>query len=547
MKNFNGKSAWVSALALAAAFAFASAAAAGTADCRDIATDKGKVTGVLDAKSGVCSYKGIPFAAPPVGELRFARPREHAPWTETLQATKFGNECIQNPLSLTPSKNIVGNEDCLYMNIWHPADGADGPKPVMVFIHGGGFIYGSGQWPIYDGTNLAGRGGVMVVNFNYRLGPFGFLALPAFKDSEGYMGNFGLFDQIAVLNWVKKNISNFGGDPDNVTIFGESAGGISVDLLLVSPLARGLFHKAIIESGPVNLLIGQGEKFMKYEEKMVGILGCSDADSAKVASCLRALNPKTIMEKITPGIGFLSGAEGQGSFSFDPYVDGKLIPDDPYLLFKEGKYDKSIPVIIGSNTDEASFFTASRDLNTIEDYKRNLENDCKSISESFGINVDAQEVTAHFPVEKYENPRKAYNAIIRELAFTCPSRALARTLSEAGANVYLYVFGKSPDERGLLSDWGAFHGSELAFVHHNFEFMGIKFFSKDNSTLSKKMLAYWAAFAKTGKPEVGGLPAWNPYDPKKENYLYLDLNIEERYKYQSAECDYIEPIIFGGK
>jgi para-nitrobenzyl esterase len=537
---------FIAAFAIAATFAFSTRAAAGAADCKDIHTDKGKVSGVLDEKGGVCGYKGIPYAAPPVGELRFALPREHAPWTDTLEAVKFGNECIQNPMSLTPSKKVVGNEDCLYLNVWSKADAAEKPKPVMVFIHGGGFIYGSADWTIYDGVNLAANGDVVIVTINYRLGAFGFLAHPALRDPAGFEGNYGMHDQIASLRWVKKNIAAFGGDPNNVTIFGESAGGISVGILLVTPAARGLFQKAIVESGPINLFIGEKAKTEADGEKIASMLGCGEGDAAAVAACLRKVSPETIMEKAPPGIKFL--AEGSGNYMFSPVIDGFLIPDNPAALLAKGDFAKDVPIIIGSNTDEASFFTSSKDIKTPEDYKNNLTVDARHISDAFGIQIDPEGTVAMYPAGSYASPKQAYNAIVRDLAFTCPSRAVARTVAGYEPNnIYLYIFGKAPDERGILANWGAFHGSELAFVFRNFDFMGIKFASKNNSILSKKIMAYWSAFAHNGKPEVAGLPAWNAFDPKKGNYLYLDMDIKEGLNYQGRECDFLEKFLFGGK
>ncbi|MEW6200622.1 MAG: carboxylesterase family protein, partial [bacterium] len=297
------------------------ALADGLSDCKNIQTDKGKVTGVLDEKNGLCVYKGVPYAAPPLGNLRFALPQEHAPWSDTLTADRYSNECPQFPITLMETNKVTGSEDCLYLNIWQPLTAADSPLPVMVFIHGGGFVSGSGNQDWYEGSDLASFGNVIAVTFNYRLNVLGFLVHPALRDQNGNAGNYGIYDQIAALQWVQRNIGSFGGDPQNVTIFGESAGGMSVGIHLASPLSKGLFNKAIIESGPVFMLNKTAEEEEKIGIKIAEKAGCKDP--ATVADCLRALDARKFVRTARPVLGFASDAEHKEGFPFHPVVDGK--------------------------------------------------------------------------------------------------------------------------------------------------------------------------------------------------------------------------------
>ncbi|MFA6450713.1 MAG: carboxylesterase/lipase family protein [bacterium] len=527
-------------------FAFATLARAdGTADCANIQTDKGKVTGTADAKNSVCAYKSIPFAAPPLGELRFAPPAEHAPWAETLQAVNIGNECLQMPMSLMPSTKVTGNEDCLYLNVFHPMGAAAKSKPVMVFIHGGGFVYGSKNWPIYNGATLTSKGDVVVVTINYRLATFGFLVHPSLKDKDGYEGNYALLDQLAALKWVQKNIANFGGDPNNVTVFGESAGGISVGFLLLTPAAKGLFQKAIIESGPIIVLYDQKEKQEKQGLEIAKILGCEDPKTA--AECLRAVPAERLIKDIPMNINPISDYESGMKFAFLPSIDGKFLPDTPEKMYSRGDFLRGIPVIIGSNADEASYFTMGAKVETQEAFEAVFEKNAELLNKSLGMNIDPKAVISKYPAAQYKGAHAIYNAIVRDVAFTCPTQMVAKWISKYQPDTYVYLFSKSPAESGMFKDWGAFHGVELAFVFGNFEFLGMKFGSKSNSTLSNKVIAYWSTFARTGKLKVDGLPEWAPYSADKNNYLILDKEISEGFNYQKDACDLFESYFMNAK
>ena len=531
-------------------------AAAAALDCAEVPTDRGKVTGTVKEKAGVCEFKGIPFAAPPVGDLRFAMPRPHAPWSHTLQATEPGSMCVQYPLMslVTGGTDTIGDEDCLYLNVWQPFSSADAPRPVMVFIHGGGFISGSasGDMIDYNGAALSSFGDVVVVTINYRLGAMGFFSHPALEGDVG-RGNYGLYDQIAALKWVQDNIANFGGDPSNVTIFGESAGGMSVGLLVMAPPAAGLFHKAINESGPMTFVGRTYDIADKDGETIAGLLGCGDAPD--VLACLRAVDAKTFHETANPTIhlgkkgdvpGKVDGEE-KPNFGFSPTLGGELIPESPLAMLSAGKWNKNVTsVIIGSNSDEMAYFTLAAKVDTPEDFKKTVEENAVAMGEQFGIQGDPAGIFPLYPLDKYENPRKAYVDLMGDMAFTCPSLSVAKLLTAGGMNTYLYHFGKAPDEKGIAKNWGAFHGAELAFIFHQLKFMAFQFKSKKNESVSKDMMGLWSSFAHTGVPVADGVPAWPVFEPAQGPYLFIDFESEARTNFKPDQCGFFESLMQSG-
>lgn len=537
------------AIACAAALLFAGRAAAAD-PCADVLTDKGKVTGKLLDKKNVCEFKGIPYAAPPVGNLRFAAPRPPAPWTETLKAVKFGGDCLQYPLGFAPADKLTGGEDCLYLNVWQPLGGAPEQKPVMVFIHGGGFITGTAGISLYEGENLARKGDVVVVTLNYRLGVLGYFAHPALRGTEGE-GNFGILDQVTALKWVKRNIANFGGDPNNVTIFGESAGGVSVGIHIISPASKGLFTKAIVESGPLAFLnkpiLESEESGLKIAEK----LGCSDKDTRKVMACFRALDAKTIWEAAPAKLGAMMSfnkdpLKEEIDYSFTPVIDGKLIPDKGLKLLLEGKFNKKIKLMIGSNKDEAEIFTLKRPLDTEADIKAAMTQDAGMIFEKFGIRVYQAEALALYKVSDFPSPRKAYNALVGDFAFTCPTLFMAKIAAANGVETRLYHFTKAPDEKSIAKDWGAFHGAELPFVFDQFTFMGVSFGNKANSEVADDMIALWSSFARDGTPSADGVPEWPLLNVKTGEYLEIGQSSVVKSNFKPDKCSYVEGLLKEG-
>ena len=513
--------------------ACACTARAGIGDCTDIQTDKGAVMGKLD-KTGVCAYKGIPYAAPPVGDLRFTPPQPPAAWTDTLKAGKFGNECLQFPMGLGPAQSVTGSEDCLSLNVWQPASAEAEKLPVMVYIHGGGFVTGSGSTDWYHGRNLAKKGNVIVVTFNYRLGPFGFLAHPALKDADGNMGNYGMMDQIQALEWVQKNIGNFGGDAGNVTIFGQSAGALSVSLLTLCPRAKGLFHKAIIMSGSASVLSKTDDDETANGMVAAEKVGCGDVALADV--CLRATDAEFMMTEIKPSLGLMSDAELKEGFPFHPVIDGELFPDIPAAMLNNGQFDTSIPIMIGSTKEEATIFLFGKKIESEQAFKDTFKSDAAMIRNSFGIEADSDELLNYYPVSAYDSPRTAYVDLFTDLAFTCPSRNHAAMLADNGATAYLYHFQRAPSAMGLFKDLGAFHGSEIPFVFDNWKIMGMSLKSKENSALSDQMIALWSSFARDGKPAAPGMPDWPAFNSAEAPYLHIDLTSEVRNNYKGEEC-----------
>ncbi len=480
---------------------------------RPVATAQGPITGQGEKDLAVCSYKGIPYAAPPVGELRFRLPRPPTGRTGTLAAADYGPSCVQNEIFGAGGKSKSFSEDCLYLNVWRPKTQDSLRLPVMVWIHGGGFVMGSGSYEMYRGANLAAQHDMVVVTINYRVGPLSFLALPelAKEDPNGSTGNYGLFDQIAALQWVHDNIANFGGDPDKVTIFGESAGGRSVCAQLASPRAAGLFQRAIIESGrcdDVQTLASGFENSREFVKK----LGCAGEDAR---SCLRALPA----DKLATTLG------SRRELEFTAHMDGWFLTARPADLFAQGKFNR-VPVLVGNNRDEGKLFVLMQPGGYFASRQKVLQ----TLKQRMGTKAD--EVLAMYALDDYHPPIMISGAIITD---TYVSRGFdaAEKLS-AYVPVYYYRFDWD-EERGN-SFLGACHGLELPFVFGNLDLhfpaseLALAFPSKvalQAKPLSERMTDYWTNFAKTGNPN-GPAPAgpdWPRYNPETRMRLHLDTDI----------------------
>ncbi len=447
-------------------------------------------------ENGLSVYKGIPFAAPPVGNLRWKAPQPAAKWEGVKQATQFAPAPYQggNP----PSGK---SEDCLYLNIWSPAKSANENLPVMVYIYGGGFAGGSTSDPYTNGENIAKKG-VILVGIAYRVGQLGFLAHPELsaETTQKTSGNYGLLDMIAGLKWVKENIKQFGGNPDKVTIFGESAGAIAVSMLCASPLAKGLFHGAISQSGgsfgPHRLTTYPGEnmKLLSFAESK-GVEYMEKAGAKSLAE-LRAIPA----EKLPTGFGMPGGW---------PIVDGYVIPDDQHVLYEKGKYNH-VPVLIGYNSDEGASFQPPK---TPKDYVDNT-------NKRYG--PFAEKLIKAYPVAENSVPKTARD-LARDAAFGWQTWAWANLQSKTSKQkVFYYYFDQHKD---FPSDspkygYGSPHAQDVAFVFGTFRTTD-QFASSTDPQISETIMTYWTNFAKNGNPNGGNLPQWEAFSAKKPAVMYF--------------------------
>jgi len=493
--------------------------------------DSGQISGL--EQDGTWTYLGIPYAKPPVGNLRWKPPEPAKPWSGTRACTRFGPSCPQ-PTNDTTTGRM--SEDCLYLNVWTPAKSSSEKLPVMVWIHGGAFAEGSGSDTVYNGHNLSNQG-VVVVTINYRLGPFGFLAYPALsKESpQGVSGNYGLEDQVQALKWVKGNIAAFGGNPTNVTIFGESAGAESVDMLLVSPQSKGLFKRAISESGPqwhFGFLppitsLSDGEKI---GGQFATELGCSSASDPLAA--MRAKTPDELLttwgwteQKVSPPIGL----------QFFPVVDGWFLPDQPTTLFKEGK-QHDVGVIIGSNKDDGSEFGGLGQLNkvTAAQYQSLVQSNAGQ---------SAAEVLNLFPAQTDAQVPAAMSDLMTQMDFASFPRFVAGSVVKTKSKAFLYQFTRvPPTEAG--AQLGAYHAAELPYVFGNLDTS--QGYNQTDLTLSKTIVGYWTSFAKTGNPNGSGQVEWPSYGNSDQN-LALGDQVTTNSGLYKAQIDLAEKIYAGGK
>ena len=491
-----------------------------------VATEDGKVLGTVE--DDVHLFKGIPYAAPPVGKLRWKPPQAATPWNGVRKCDSFGAACPQVPNNLykTGQTNLEMSEDCLYLNIWTPTRKKNKRLPVMVWIHGGGNVTGNGHQPTYDGANMA-RNDVVLVTINYRLGRFGFFAHPLLSEESesGTSGNYGILDQIQALKWVQQNIEQFGGDPDNVTIFGESAGGVDCTVLMLSPLAKGLFHRVISQSGTTLM----SRRFL--DRKSGGATSGHEAgellaqdwlgDSPANVADLRKLTTKELLDS-QPGSGMPNPRQNPRALGV--LIDGYVLPEEPHVLLKKGHFNK-VPLLIGMNTDESTLFTKRVRFFLPFGYRRML-------GEYFPGSVE--EVISQYPGSSGQEATQSFKALMSDSMFLQPGREFADAVSEHGAPVYSYVFGRTPPF-AARAGLGAFHALEIGYVFENLDAQNARLFGTSDRELSKAMSAYWREFAKSGAPNVSGLTPWPQYDAKQAKYLFLDETITVKSRYREPE------------
>ena len=482
-----------------------------------VAIESGDLKGMHEAQ--VDSYKGIPFAMPPVGELRWRPPQPVAPWHGVRSATAMQHDCMQIPApsEAAPGGTTTPSEDCLYLNVWTPAGNHRTHLPVMVWIYGGGFLNGGASPALYDGTEFAKRG-VVIVTFNYRLGRFGFFAHPALssEQSSGPLGNYGYMDQVAALKWVQRNIAAFGGDPERVTIFGESAGGSSVLNLMTSPMARGLFEQAIVESGG-----GRDGRFPRYVRERdsqpgsplsgetVGLafaksknINGTDAASLKA---LRALPPESVVDDLN--IITRRTTHSTASTYPGPMIDGQLVVEPAQAAYEAGRQAK-IPLIIGANDNDLAYPQG----NTVAE-----------LLSVFGNQSDKAK-----QLYDPDNQGSVHDIGIRiasDRSEVEPARHVARILTRQGQPVYLYRFSYVAES--MRDQWpGATHASEVPYVFDTVKARYGTALTPADEAMAKAIIDRCVAFARTGKPDIAGEPAWKPFDPQHELiYNFTDKNL----------------------
>lgn len=477
----------------------------------EIHTSLGTLRGVTIGD--VTSFKGIPYAAPPIGEYRWRPPQPAKAWKGVRNANKFCSDCAQMGFVRgTDSISKSSSEDCLFLNIWLPAGTTKNAKlPVMVWIHGGAFVFGSGAMPDFSGSSFTEKG-VILVTINYRLGRLGFFAFPALSQEhpEEPKGNYAYMDQMAALQWIKENIGAFGGNPNNVTIFGESAGGVSVHSLITIPQAKGLFQKAIIESGGGRdgVLTGRpmnkenADKYYPISAETIGINfarkhGIEGTDAAALSK-LRALTVAQVID----GGQESNGPGGPPTYS-GPILDGKFVIQTAESAYEAGKQAK-VPLIIGSNSAEVpAGFVNARSKEELFNLFGSLKDEAKA--------VYSPDSTTEFP--------KALTMVNTDKVWAEPARFTARAFTAKGSTAYIYLFSYVSASMQQRMRFGAAHASEIAYVFDNLRSRNSAAIADKDKEVAKMMNTYWTNFAKTGDPNGNGLPKWPIYNSAKDEII----------------------------
>jgi para-nitrobenzyl esterase len=476
---------------------------------------------------GTREFLGIPFAAPPVGPLRWRPPAPVVPWQGVRQATAFGGACAQLSSIQGPGSS---NEDCLYLNIWTPDPAPKKPRPVMVWFHGGGNQQGSASDAVpfpgvpglfYDGRTLAEERDVVVVTTNYRLNLFGFFAhagLAGEDPANPRAGDQGLLDQRAALEWVRANIAAFGGNPRKVTIFGESAGSQDVCLHVASPGSRGLFHRAISESGGCTTRTATAAEGAATAAAFAAAVGCSG--TADDLACLRQVSVDTLLAHLPQG-----GGTVVPSFTFQPVVDGGFLPDQPRALYDAGNYAK-VPYLLGSNADEGTlFFLGVPPVTTDAEYMAALQ-------ARYGAR--AADVAAVYPASSFPTPQDALVRAFGDQILVCSTYDTARRAAAGGAPAFLYNFSRIiPIPILQLVGLHAFHGSEIVYV-----FGSITPPSPEDATVGQTMRGYWTRFARRGNPNGSGALKWPRYRARTDRRIDLDVTPSVLTGFRRRECEF---------
>jgi para-nitrobenzyl esterase len=508
-----------------------------------VSIKQGKLEG--DEQGGLFVFKGVPYAAPPVGARRWLAPEKPEPWTGVRDARRFGAVAHQNAVMLSALSAMAvdgeQSEDCLFLNVWTPA--TDGKRrPVMVWIHGGAFSIGSSSQPLYDGSVLARRGDVVVVTVNYRLGPLGFMRLAdVTNDKIPASGNEGILDQIAALKWVRDNIAEFGGDPGNVTIFGESAGGMSVGTILAMPSARGLFHKAIPQSGAshTGAPIARANR---TAERVLSKLGVNPGD----AGAIRALTPAQLLTGTLLGDGRTPDPEL--GMAYQPVADGTLVPRAAIEMVADGSAS-GVAVMAGSILEEWKLFSL------MDPSLHKLDRAGLGARISRHLTADGADAL----IDAYDNARAArgesvtpaelFTAIETDRVFRIPAVRLAQVQGRHDSRVFSYLFTwPSPAMQGAL---GSCHALELGFVFGTNHLPGMSAFAGTGPAVEKlavQMQDAWLAFARSGDPGCASVGTWAGYSEARRSTMVFGANtkLEDAPRDQERRAwDAIPDRIFG--
>jgi len=525
IRRFRTVSLLAATLALVAAiFQAPSASAAGSGPAVEI--DSGALRGeLLDKDSGLTVYRGIPFAAPPVGDLRWKAPQAVEPWEGVRDATAFGAICPQSPVlaMMTGEALPTTSEDCLFLNVWTTAAAGDDPRPVMVWIHGGGLSLGWSNQAQYDGSAFASRG-IVLVSVNYRLGQLGYLAHPALSAESGDSGNYGFLDQIEALRWVRRNIAQFGGDPENVTIFGESAGGTSVHALMASPQAAGLLHRAIAQSPWItdtNIRPLRGENGIHSNAEQVGVAwatGMLGDGVQQTAEALRAIDAGKI----------ITGTAPAGPGAWEPHVTfgTAFMPESSEDRYATGRHN-DVPLIAGTNRNEGTMFMSFQPVSNRDQFLETIE----------AVYGDrAAKVAKLYPSADADELKVQQDRFLTDTWFLRGTRKMLLGMENVSSPAFQYFFTRVNPENPA---WGAHHAAELGYVFNTL--VGENYNDTDDR-LAALMIDYWAQFARTGDPNGGGRPAWPQFDPEEQAYLELGDEVKADAALERETNDRLEAI-----
>jgi para-nitrobenzyl esterase len=477
-----------------------------------VKTSNGLLSGVPAKDASISVFRGVPFATPPVGDLRWRAPQPPTSWQGVRKADKFSAACVQNLVQARDpwtyefmAHDDAVSEDCLYLNIWTPAKNAGDKLPVFVYIHGGGFNEGSGSVPVYDGEGLAKKGLVMIT-INYRLSVFGFFTHPELTREAGShaSGNYGLLDCVAALEWIRDNVAAFGGDPSRVTIAGQSAGAMAVHALVASPLGKGLFQRAIAESGG-STLGGNSRKLVEAEQDGIRF---AELKGARTLAELRALTPAQLTAPVQPPPGAPAGGRGAGgAIRFSPVIDGYLLPAPIDEIVAQGKQN-DVPILTGATADEGG--GSPNPTITLEAFQSRAR---QRFAE------DAAEFLKVYPANSDKEAGLANNDASRDqqrMSIHVWAQARAKT-SKAKIYTYFWAHALPGPEAGK---YGAFHSSEVPYALNTLHRSDRPFSALDHK-IADEMSSYWANFARTGNPNGKGLPQWPAVGEKPETTMRI--------------------------